>query len=146
MLAMLGFGLMAGEAHAAEGRHAIVLKINGSAQVRINQGEWKAAEAGMVLHEKDEIKTARKSTVKILLDDGGSTGQLELKPESRLNLDTMPREPASGDKTTILDLAIGDVLVHAQKLQGQSQFKVRTPNATTGVRGTTFLVSTSPKK
>jgi hypothetical protein len=51
----------------------------------------------------------------------------------------------TGDKTTLLDLAIGKVLVQTQKLQGDSKFEVRTPTALTGVRGTIFEVTVKEK-
>ena len=135
-----------GPALAGEGRYAILLETSGSVEVRQGQGEWKAGEAGMTLHQEDEIRTGRGSTAKLLLDAAGKTGNFELKPESRIRLGILEQNQLTGDKTTVLDLAIGDVLVHAQKLKGASKFQVRTPNSTTGVRGTTFLVSAKAKE
>ena len=57
----------------------------------------------------------------------------------------METESKTGDKTTLLDLALGKVLVHVEKLQGKSKFEVRTPTALTGVRGTTFTVEVREK-
>ena len=135
---------------AEQGRYAIITKVDGQVEVRLfadsAPGAWQAAKAGMTLHEKDEIRTGPKSIANLLIDESGKTGQFELKPDSRLRVNTLALDAASGDKTTLLDLAIGDVLVHAEKLKGNSKFEVRTPNSTTGVRGTTFLVSANPKK
>ena len=100
----------------------------------------------MLLHEKDEIKTFDKSSVLILLDQGGETGKLELKEKSHLRLNTLKLDAQSGEKVTLLDLAIGKVLVYAEKLRGDSKFEVKTPTATTGVRGTVFEVSVEEKK
>ncbi|MBN1688101.1 MAG: FecR domain-containing protein, partial [Candidatus Omnitrophica bacterium] len=67
--------------------------------------------------------------------------KIELKPKSRLKMTTLEMDAITGEKITLLDLAIGKVLVHASKLQGESKFEVRTPTSTTGVRGTVFEVS-----
>ena len=126
-------------------RQAILLKVEGTAEVRIAQADWKPAEAGMILHASDEIRTGKNSTAEVLLDEGGSSGEFELKPESRLQFNKMDGDAKTAHKVTVLNLAIGDVLVHAQKVTGDSVFQVKTPNSTTGVRGTTFLVSAEPK-
>lgn len=133
-------------ARAENGRHAIVTEVRGNAEVHQKDTEWKAAEAGMILRETDEIRTGKGGMVWLLLDENGKTGNFELKPDSRIRLGTLQWDSLTGDKTTILELALGQVLVHAQKLEGKSKFEVKTPNSTTGVRGTTFLVSALPKK
>jgi len=68
-----------------------------------------------------------------------------MHPTSRMRLNTLELNQETGEKTTVLDLAIGKVLIHAEKLKGDSVFNVRTPNSTTGVRGTTFTVSAEPQ-
>lgn len=140
---LAGFGAMG---YADGERQAIVLKINGTVEARLGQGEWMPAAAGMKLNQNDELRTGKDSLAKILLDKDGETGQFDLKSESRMRLYEMAMNPETGLKTTVLDLAIGSVLVHAEKLQGDSKFQVRTPNSTTGVRGTTFLVTAEPKR
>ena len=127
-------------------REAILSKIRGPVEVRIQGGEWQKAELQMMLHEKDEIRTAKGSLVEILLDSEGSTGKLELKEKSHLRLSMLTWNQASGEKSTFLDLAIGKVLVHAEKLNANSKFEIRTPTATTGVRGTVFEVSVEEKR
>lgn len=126
---------------SASQRYGVILEVQGQVEVKIGSQDWQPAQAGMKLLEKDEIRTGMESAAKILLDEQGRTGKLDLKPESRMRLGTLKLDPKSGDKLTVLDLALGSVLVKAEKLQGGSKFQVRTPNATTGVRGTEFLVS-----
>ena len=135
-----------GSGRAESERHAIVTEVRGNAEVHPMGVEWKPAEAGMILHESDEIRTGKDGMVWLLLDENGKTGNFELKPDSRIRLGILEWDSQTGDKTTVLELALGQVLVHAQKLKGKSRFEVRTPNSTTGVRGTTFLVSALPKK
>ena len=136
-----------GASLSAEGpRKVIVLKTQGTVETKMGEEGWKVAEAGMELHQNDEIRTAENATAELLLDEGGATGRLELKEKSRLRINSMELDQATKEKNTVLDLAIGSVLVHAEKLQGDSKFQVRTANSTTGVRGTTFTVSAEPKE
>ena len=142
----MSFTALADNPSSEASRYAVILETQGNVEVKLSGAEWTPAEAGVKLFEKDEIRTQAQSTAQILLDQEGSTGKFEVKPNSRLRMGTLILEPATGDKTTILDLAIGSVLVKAEKLQGHSRFEVRTPNATTGVRGTEFLVTAEPKQ
>jgi hypothetical protein len=77
--------------------------------------------------------------------DDGKVGQVEVKEGSLFRINKAETDPVMGDKTTILDLAIGKVMVHVEKLKGNSRFEVRTPTALTGVRGTTFEVTVKEK-
>lgn len=124
----------------AEAREAAISEINGDVMVRQGQGAWEPAQIGTVLHMNDEIKTADNGSATILLDQG-AVGDVEVAPGSLFKLDVMDMDQATGEKYTLLNLAIGKVLVHAEKLQGDSKFEVRTPTSTTGVRGTMFEVS-----
>ena len=71
----------------------------------------------------------------------GSTAVLTLRNNSYLILNTLSGEANSKEKETVLDLAIGSVLLKVNKLKGDSTFQVKTPNAVTGVRGTVFEVT-----
>ncbi|MBI3088307.1 MAG: FecR domain-containing protein [Candidatus Omnitrophica bacterium] len=139
VVALLSLSLAS--AHAQSTRQATVAEVRGDVSVKLAGGEWQPAAVGALLNEKDEIKTAAGGYAQLLLDENGQTAQVELKENSHMRLNTMSRDPETGNKTTLLDLAIGRVLVHAEKLQGDSKFEVRTPTSTTGVRGTVFEVS-----
>ena len=46
-----------------------------------------------------------------------------------------------GTQKTLLDLAIGKILIRAKKLHSEEEkFEVKTPTTIVGVRGTTFAV------
>lgn len=137
----LFFTHSAGAAEIA--RDATIAQTEGQVMTRLGQGDWMPAEKGMVLHEGDEIKTGPDSAVELLLDQG-KVGKVEIKENSAFKLDIMHKDPGSGDKVTLLDLAMGKVLVHAEKLTGDSKFEVKTPTSTTGVRGTVFEVEVEP--
>ena len=142
MVVIIGcFVLFSASASAASTRQATLSKVKGEVAVRISGGEWKDAVKGMVLNEKDEIKTAHGGFAELSIDERGATGKVELKENSRLRLNTLSLNPKSGEKVTLLDLAVGKVLIRAQKLQGDSKFEVKTPTSTSGVRGTVFEVS-----
>lgn len=126
---------------AEEVRSATIMQTQGSVEVRIGGGEWVPAVPNMKIYEKDEIRTGAESQATLYLDGEGETGDLKLSENSHMRLGTLLRDPQTQDKTTYLDLALGKVLVHAEKLKGQSKFEVRTPNASAGVRGTVFEVS-----
>ncbi len=136
---ILAFFLDSRGVYAQEVRTAIISDLRGAVEVKMHGEDWKPAEEGMVLHEKDEIRTLQDGFSKLLLDEEAGTGKLELKENSLLRLNTMQID-AAGEKTTYLDLALGKVLVHAEKLNADSKFEVRTPTTTTGVRGTVFEV------
>ncbi|HNX69610.1 MAG TPA: FecR domain-containing protein, partial [Candidatus Omnitrophota bacterium] len=113
--------------------------------VRSPGGQWRPATTGTVLVPGDELRTITGSSVKMLLD-GGAVGQVEVSERSFLRIGKAETNTVTGDKTTLLELAVGKVLVHAEKLKGDSKFEVRTPTALTGVRGTTFTVEVKERE
>ena len=135
---------------AEVGRIAEISGIDGAVWFKKSgTAEWKGAEKGMILLENDEIKTGEGAKAEILLDVAGETGKLDLAPNTQLRIETMKKDPLTEDKTTLLDLAVGKVLVKAEKLKGSSSFQIKTPTSICGVRGTLFEVTveaTEPKK
>lgn len=138
--------ILSSQASGEPVRKAIISKIRGAVEVKIKEEPWKPAKMGMVLHELDEIRTAKSGFAQTLLDDGASTGKLEIKENSHIRFHTMTLDPVSGDKNTLVDVALGKVKVHAQKLRNQSKFEVNTPTAVLGIRGTLFEVNVSEEK
>lgn len=144
ILAALLFNLPLANAEG-QARDVLLADIRGQVMVREDGKEWKPAMAGTTLHESDEIRTGPDGFAEMLMD-GGETANVQLKENSYFKLRTMTFGKTSGEKTTLLDLAIGKVLVHAEKLKNDSKFEVRTPTSTTGVRGTIFEVSVEEAK
>ena len=124
-------------ASADQVRQATLTNFAGDVMVRQDGGEWKPATNGIVMKINDEIKTSSGASAEVLLDNG----EVQIREKTHFKIDTMDLNPATGEKTTYLNLALGRILIHAQKLQGDSKFEVRTPTSTTGVRGTVFEVS-----
>jgi len=130
---------------AKEGmRHGTLRNPGKNVFVRSPDGDWRSAKDGMVIIPGDEVKTAEKDSVEIILD-GGKVGRVEVKEESLFRIQKADTDPVTGDKTTLLDLALGKILVKAESLKGNSKFEVRTPTALTGVRGTIFEVTVKEK-
>jgi hypothetical protein len=112
--------------------------------VKSPDGEWKSAKDGMVILPGDEVKTAPQSSVDVLMD-GGATGRIEIKEGSLFRIQKAETDATTGDKSTIIDLALGKILVKVESIKGNGKFEVRTPTALTGVRGTIFEVSVKEK-
>ncbi len=129
---------------SAAGRYGTLQHTGKDVFYRIPGGEWKAAKDGMTIMPGDEVRTAAGATVKVLLS-GGSVGQVEIKEGSLFRINKAEIDAVTGDKTTLLDLAIGKILVKVQSLKGKSRFEVKTPTALTGVRGTIFEVTVKEK-
>ena len=124
---------------AETGRSAVITALDGEVSYRLSgQTQWLGAELGTVLGEKDTVKTGEGSTCTILFQ-GMSDSTVDVRPNSVMELSTV----ASGDNAddTELGLSLGSVLVKAEKLEGESQFEVRTPNSIVGIRGTQFEVN-----
>lgn len=122
-------------------RFAEVKDMSGEVQVKTSDAEnWKAAQSGMKLGVNGEIKTGQESSAIVIIDESGSTATVDVKPNTHMRISELGYSEDQKDKKTMLDLALGQVLVQAGKLKGESSFQVRTPTSTTSVRGTVFEV------
>lgn len=131
---------------AAPERKAIVSKVKGNVEVKKAQNAWQKAKVGSILHEMDELRTQKGGYAEILLDDGGSTGNLEVKENTHLRLSAMNWLNQGDEKKTMIDVAAGKVKVYANQLKGDSKFEVNTPTAVLGIRGTRFEVHVVEEK
>ena len=120
-------------------RQAIVAGVSGDVQVKVN-GQWRPAADGMTLQQQDEVKTGPDGSVVLILDRLAEGDRFKVQKESSVSLSQLQQGPQMGTKATELDMAFGKVLVHVGKLKENSRFEVKTPTATTGVRGTSFGV------
>ena len=124
-------------ASADQVRQATLTNFAGEVMIRQGGGDWKSAMPGTIMKINDELKTSSGASAEVLLDNGS----VKIRENSQFKIDTMDLNPVTGEKTTYLNLALGRILIQAEKLQGDSKFEVRTPTSTTGVRGTVFEVS-----
>jgi hypothetical protein len=106
-------------------RGEVDIKKSGTADwVRLEDGPKTALNGG------DELRTARASTVEILMEDGT---KLKVAPLSAFKMSE------ETDKAVSLGLYFGRVRSWVKKFS--KKFEVRTPSAVCAVRGTDFMVS-----
>ena len=123
-------------------RTAQIVSLDGKAEVKLmGQSNWTPAQVGTVLHEGDTLKTAAGAAALLNVDGKGQTATIDVSEKSQLLLSQMLYNKEKGTSKTLLDLAMGEVLIKAQKVHGEeSKFEVKTPTSIVGVRGTTFKV------
>lgn len=138
---------VAAAGYAAEKRNAQIMSINGAAEMRQSgQSVWSPASVGMVLSEGDTLKTAAQSWALLNIDDG-KIAAVEVKGGSEMVIAELKADPLTDTSQTLLDLAMGEVMIKAQKMHGEnSRFEVKTPTSIVGVRGTTFNVKVEAVK
>jgi len=122
-------------------RTAKIIGIEGVAEVRPAGETWIAAAVGMELNEGDIIKTAADSAAVLNLDGSGETATVHISESSQLKIPRLTGDKEKGTQKTLLDLAIGKILIRARKLHSEEEkFEVKTPTTIVGVRGTEFAV------
>jgi len=108
---------------------------------RFGSEDWVSVEIGTTVNEKDVIKTRSNSWAVLNIADDEGASSIEIKENSQLIVWELVKDEASGTQKTFLDLAIGKVMIKAQKLHTEeSKFEVKTPTSIVGVRGTIFEV------
>lgn len=97
------------------------------------------AVAGAGLRSGDRIVTGRDSGASVVLQDGTV---LSLGPESSLDLSQYQFNPTTQEGNLLVELLQGSVRVITGLLAkvNPDRFKVKTPTAVVGVRGTDFIV------
>ena len=129
---------IAGEAK----RTAFISDLKGTVEVRAADKKWVAAKTGMILNEGDVIRTMASSWAVLNVDGKGETATVEVKENSQLKMAQLLENKDSSSQSTLLDLALGEVLIKAKKLHSdKSRFEIKTPTSIVAVRGTTFSVA-----
>ena len=112
---------------------ASVVRVAGS--VTIKRGSTKIIPTkGMVLNPYDQIITGKDASIEVTYDDG-------LKDIIRIGSNShavLESDVIQKQSSVFLDK--GEILLKLEKLEKGSNFKVRTPTAVAGVRGTSFGV------
>lgn len=123
-------------------RTAKVIEMNGEAEVKTGKtGAWSPLEIGAVLNEGDIVKTSSDSTLTLNVDGSGETATVDVEEDSQILLSELILDKEDGTERTLLDLAIGKIMIRARKLHTpESRFEVKTPTSIVGVRGTEFTV------
>ncbi|MEW6201324.1 MAG: FecR family protein [bacterium] len=119
---------------AAGERKATLSAVKGTVGVkRAGADKWEAATERMVIKSGDAIRTESASSVIIRFDDNT---MVKLGPMASMVLERL--EKSEKGASTGLDVSVGKTWARVKKLTDESDFKVRTPTAIAGVRGTYF--------
>lgn len=98
----------------------------------------RTVEVGALLSKKGFLKTGKNSRAKVLFFDSGATLNLEEKGKIQL-------APPNAKNWKNYDLKRGSCRWVIQKIKkGKPKFRIRTPSAVMGVRGTDFLAKYDP--
>lgn len=125
----------------ASQRTATIKSLKGSVDVMSQSHPWEPASVGMVLNQSSVVRTKANSEATLNLD-GGETATVIVKESSQLLLADMAQNKAEGSQRTMLDLALGQILIKARKIHSdKTSFEVKTPTSIVAVRGTTFSVA-----
>ncbi|MFC1819972.1 FecR domain-containing protein [Thermodesulfobacteriota bacterium] len=100
------------------------------------------AEKNLSLYIKDNIITLDKGRVRLKLNDGSV---LTLASKTTLVLNQSAYEPRKKSRLSFLKLKFGKARFLVRKLVGfaRSDFKVKTPTAVVGVRGSDYIIATT---
>jgi hypothetical protein len=102
------------------------------------RGSSGALAPGATLGPGAEVATGKDGYVTIELADGS---RLVVQSQSRLRVREVARYPELGAHRSAIDVGEGRVESRAARQQGGGRFEIRTPLATTAVRGTDFRVA-----
>jgi hypothetical protein len=146
-MTMLLFVSSAGNTVAETARFGRVLDVKGIVETKNGKQPWLKTKPGLLLYEGIFIRTQAGSSALIELEGTSGMSQLEVKENSQLRLAQMVEDRDAGSQNTLIDLALGKLLIQAETLNSdKSSFEVKTPTSLIGVRGTSFAVTVEAAK
>lgn len=126
----------AGVLHAQDGHVVVVHRASGAAYF---------GKPGDRIYENDALITLKDSHCRIRLY---SDDVVNMAPNTQFSVDAFLDSPGRGEKTSLFSLLKGKAMFYALRLfrYKDTRFKVKTPTAVVGVRGTKFGVHVFPIK
>ncbi|MBW2610799.1 MAG: FecR domain-containing protein [Deltaproteobacteria bacterium] len=99
---------------------------------------------GLMLYKGDTIVTMKKGKVRFKMNDGSI---LSLASRTKLELNKSVYDQKKKSRSSFLNMAFGKARFLVAKLLKfkRSEFKVKTPTAVCGVRGSDFVIEASPQ-
>jgi hypothetical protein len=103
------------------------------------------ATKDLPLYKNDTVVTQPQGRVRLMLNDGSL---LTLASMTKLVINRVVYEPETKGRSTYMHQDAGTVRIWVRKLLGYnpSEFKVKTPTAVAGVRGSDFIISVTPTR
>jgi len=127
---------------AQTARQAVLQSATGIVEVKRGQAVWMPINVGDVLKQGDIVRTKAQSSAVLKLEGTSENSTVEMKENTQMKLAEIIEDKALKTQNTLLDVALGSILVKAEKLRApSSKFEVKTPTSIVGVRGTTFSVT-----
>lgn len=136
------FGFVGLALCAQTARQAVLQSSEGIVEVKRAQNPWMPVKVGDIFKQGDIVRTKAKSLAVIKLEGISENSVVEMKENTQMKLSELFEDKALKTQNTLLDVALGTILVKAEKLRAAgSKFEVKTPTSIVGVRGTTFSVT-----
>lgn len=130
-------------AHLLPASTARVLFASGDVRLQAAGGSAvQLPDAGQLVAEGTRLQAGPQSFVSVELADGTV---VRVQADSQVQIEQLRRRGRAGDAQSVLELQRGSVESSVPTQPGsQRRFEVRTPGATTAVRGTRFVVTLAP--
>lgn len=116
-----------------------VAGIEGKVSVKISPStEWADAVVGQALNAQDAVKTNDNSQARLEFSDKSSVA---MKPNTEISIEELVWTESA--RRAGLNMRVGELKAMIRSANGPSDFKVKTPTAICGARGTIFYVLTT---
>lgn len=130
-------------AHLVGYQEVTITHVKGIARVRspLAGSDWQEVASGATLTEGDELQVPSGSFVTLRFADNSS---VRINENSELRLSELRKNGRTAEQQSVLDLRRGGLESHVTPVMEQRRkrkFEIKTPMATTSVRGTVFSVS-----
>jgi len=132
------FCLLASGAGHAQSVAGVVKKKEGTVEI-IHNGKSIPAEIGSAVQPGDTVKTAKDSTVGLMLKD---TTRMSLGPSSEMSLDKFGFNANTYSGNILVSVVKGTFAMISGLVvkNNPANSMIKTPTSTAGIRGTTFVV------
>ncbi|MGB5583126.1 MAG: FecR domain-containing protein [Gammaproteobacteria bacterium] len=117
---------------------AVVIAVRGTVTVERAKGDRMQARTGIELFSGDRVITADEQSLRMQFAD---RSELQVLPNSIVVLDKLSHHEQTGMVDTRVRLNNGRVNTWVEKLKPDSRYEIRTPAATTAVRGTAYRLT-----
>jgi len=95
---------------------------------------------GFLVYTGDMLITGENSRLNLVMGDQSTLG---MSAYSKLIIDKSIYDPAKNERSSTLQLIFGQIRCIVKKIKGEPNYRVRTPTAVAGVRGSDFVISVS---
>ncbi|MDO8536136.1 MAG: FecR family protein, partial [Candidatus Omnitrophota bacterium] len=125
---------------AAVMRGTITTLMGGVRILKKGGTDWHYVKLNEFVGEGDKIEAAEDGRMSLQFDNGNI---IQIQPNSRITLSTLRRDPKTKEFDNTFDMDTGKLKAVVEKLGTKSSFRVKTPTALCGVRGTIMYLEVS---